>query len=59
MKLYHEILTQLAMESRCQSCIMQADYNGAVESTCYDALKRIKDVVEDDSLEDPECFNKD
>ena len=58
MKLYYDVLAQLAIESRCQSCIMRADYNRAVERTCFDALKKIKTVVEDDSMEDRECFRK-
>lgn len=28
------------------------------ESVCYNALKRIKEIIEDDTLDDPECFAK-
>ena len=29
-----------------------------VESVCYRALEKIKAIVQDDSLDDPECFEK-
>ena len=29
-----------------------------VEMECYRALKQIKAIIEDDSLDDPECFFK-
>ena len=29
-----------------------------IEGACYQALKKIKDILEDDTLDDPECFYK-
>ena len=29
-----------------------------VEMTCYQALEKIRDIIADDSLDDPECFMK-
>lgn len=29
-----------------------------VEMTCYQTLEKIRDIIADDSLDDPECFMK-
>ena len=32
--------------------------DSVVELQCFQAIQKIKAVLEDDSLEDPECFQK-
>ena len=34
------------------------DINSLVEMECYRTLRKIKAIIEDDSLEDKECFLK-
>ena len=34
------------------------EFDGLLESTCYQALCKIKGILEDDSLADPDCFEK-
>lgn len=34
----------------------RVDGTKIVQDRCYQALCRIKEILEDDSLEDPECF---
>ena len=34
------------------------DPTAIVQDRCYHALRRIKESLEDDTLEDPECFQK-
>ncbi len=40
------------------SGVMGAAGDGLVEMRCFRAIQKIKAVIEDDSLEDPECFLK-
>ena len=35
---------------------MELDADRLVEMKCYEALCKIKAIVEDDAIEDPECF---
>lgn len=37
---------------------MDIDIHKLFEMQCYQALRIIKDILEDDSLSDPECFMK-
>lgn len=37
---------------------LQQDAAAIVEGQCYQALKQIKDILEDDRLEDSDCFLK-
>lgn len=32
--------------------------NDLIEQECYKALRKIKAVIQDDNLDDPECFMK-
>lgn len=52
MELYNEILSKLAKEKD----IAEIDKVKLVEMECYKVLKDIKDIIEDDGLEDAECF---
>lgn len=58
MELYKELLLHLLREEGVQTSINSLDLNVLLESTCYQALCRIKEVLEDDTLEDQECFMK-
>jgi len=33
-------------------------YKDIVETECYKALREIRNILDDDTLEDPECFMK-
>ena len=60
MELYKEILAHALAYETVQINITgwQADVSRIVEMECYKALQKIKAVIEDDSLEDRECFMK-
>ena len=49
MELYDEIVL---------AKIMGVMSDSVVELQCFQAIQKIKAVLEDDSLEDPECFQK-
>lgn len=34
------------------------DLNKIIKNKCYQALKAIKEIIEDDELEDEECFER-
>jgi hypothetical protein len=54
MDLYKDMLIKLLEEDKI--CVTFPDVSHIIESECYQALKKIKAVIEDDSLDDPECF---
>jgi len=58
MELYKEILIQVLSKQDMQILFpnLNIDTTKIVESECYKALQKIKAVIEDDSLEDEECF---
>lgn len=56
MDVYQELLLQLLKENKLP--IPQKEWDTAIDRRCYWALKKIKAVVQDDSLSDPECFYK-
>lgn len=59
MELYHEILNRFIQEYMPydeQQFRQFAD--SIVEMRCYQALLEIKAILEDDTLEDEECFTK-
>lgn len=60
MELYKEILALALIHGEIQLVISGKDPDVAniVEGTCYKALQKIKAIIEDDSLEDKECFMK-
>ena len=54
MELFEEILLQ-EMKHRID---FSFDPTAIVNSICYQTLQKIKAIIEDDSLDDPECFMK-
>lgn len=56
MKLYQEILAQEFANSLPVE--LQGDLQKIVEMKCYQALEEIKKVLDDETLDDPECFHK-
>ncbi len=60
MELYKDILVKLLSHSTVEVIFPKEDKDIAtlVESTCYKALKRIQQIIEDDTMSDPECFMK-
>lgn len=60
MDLYKEILIHTLSEQRVEVRFpdLTLDAKQLVDSVCYRALRKIKEVVEDDTLEDKECFER-
>ena len=56
MKLYQEILAWEFANSL--SVELQDDLQKIVEMKCYQALEEIKKDLDDETLDDPECFHK-
>ena len=58
MELYKEILAHALAYGDIQVTFsgQGPDISKIVEGECYKALQRIKAIIEDDSLEDRECF---
>jgi len=58
MELYEEILLHL-LKSNPELCMQTSDsLVDLIELNCYQTLKKIKAIIEDDRLDDPECFYK-
>lgn len=56
MELYYQILADYyAKQGRSNEMV---DATAIVRDRCYQALCNIKEILEDDTLEDPECFYK-
>ena len=60
MELYKEILIQVLKNQELSVTFPNLKIDGAeiVEKECYKALRRLKDIIHDDSLSDGECFQK-
>ena len=61
MELYQEILCHVLANETVQISFPQlqnTDVTKIVELGCYQALHKIKAILEDDSLEDSECFQQ-
>lgn len=60
MELYKEILAHALMygEVKTELQNQEMEVSQIVEGTCYKALEKIKAIIEDDNLEDKECFMK-
>ncbi len=56
MDLYKEILLQILIEKI--DIKIDLDIKQMVEMRCFAALQKIKTIIDDDSLDDPECFKK-
>lgn len=60
MELYKEILIQALSQCGVEVVFTNLQFSPReiIELECYKVLQKIKAVIEDDSLEDPECFYK-
>ena len=60
MELYREILVHALtrQDTSDSSSDLLCMLSQIVETTCYNALQKIKAIIHDDSLEDRECFLK-
>ncbi len=58
MELYTEIFAQALMNGDIQLTLRSPDcaFSEFIEKKCYQALQKIKVILDDDSLDDPECF---
>ena len=60
LELYKEILTNVLAKGEVQITFanLNVSPNAFVESVCYQALCRIKEILKDEDLEDRNCFLK-
>ncbi len=60
MELYKEILANIISKEEVQVTFSNLNISAKeiIELECYKALNNIKAIIEDDSLEDVECFMK-
>ncbi len=60
MELYSEIIRHLLETGRLPLVSVQPkfDVGKLIQSECYQALRQIKSIIEDDGLDDPACFQK-
>lgn len=60
MELYQEILSNVLAKHEVQVTFpdLQIDTETIIHLKCYQTLRKIKAVLEDDTLEDAECFQK-
>ena len=60
MELWKEILAQYLAREQAQIVFpnLKLDCAAVVEGECYQALQKIKAILEDERLEDKECFLK-
>ena len=60
MELYTEILKQILSNTETQVTFpnLHLDAKEIVDSVSYQALVKIKHILEDDTLQDQECFQK-
>ncbi len=58
MELYKEILARVLEEEETQIVFpnLKVDAKAIMEIKSYEALQKIKSILEDDDLEDEECF---
>ena len=60
MELCRDIFTQGVIEGKIQISFAGTDetLKDLIERRCYRALQKIKAIIEDDRLDDKECFQK-
>lgn len=60
MDLYKEILVNILEQENVEITFTNLTINSEkiIENQCYKALNEIKSIIEDDSLDDKECFMK-
>ncbi len=56
MDLYLEIILNLLKQKEHNTDEILLNLKKLVHNKCYEAIEKIKKVIEDDSLDDPECF---
>ena len=58
MDLYKEILLCILESEECQVVFpnIKKDLSELVEMKCYEILKKIQAIIQDDSLDDEDCF---
>ncbi|MGN0456954.1 MAG: hypothetical protein ACI4F2_08875 [Acutalibacteraceae bacterium] len=58
MELYKELLIEVLKYEECSISFsgMNIDVNKILNDKCYQTLMKIKAILEDDSLDDTECF---
>ena len=59
MELYKEILCHILADTRIEISFPNMESpSDLFRDVCYRTLKKIKSVLEDETLNDPECFEK-
>lgn len=60
MDLYREIFIHVLCGQKMKIDFpnLEGNIQALLESTCYQTLEKTKEVMHDDSLNDPECFAK-
>ena len=58
MELYKELLIHALENGVVTISFPELDINALLESQCYQALCKIKSVIQDDSLEGDACFKR-
>ena len=59
MELWQNILCSLVQGGKMEICFPQVEgIEKLLEMRCYQTLLRMKQIIEDDSLDDPTCFLK-
>ncbi len=60
MELYEEMLYGMLVRGEIKLTFTEGEkcVSALLQSNCYRALQEIKAIVQDESLEDPECFMK-
>lgn len=59
MELWEELLCNAAIKANVEIKFpSDFDLNKIIENKCYKALEAIKEIIEDDELEDEECFTR-
>ena len=60
MDLYKQILIKVLQKEQAEICFpnLKISAEEIVETVCYRALKKIKEIIQDDSLSDEQCFEQ-
>lgn len=58
MERYREVLAKEISKIRIQRIDLNIDAEKLAELRCYQDLEQIKEIIEDDTLEDAACFEK-
>lgn len=60
MELYAEILAHYLSQEKAQIIFpdLRFNTNEIVEQKCYQAICKIKEIIQDETLEDAECFSR-